>query len=222
MNDSIVTDDIGVEEIGYNVSLIMSTCALLFFLGMNVNTDHGALPSAATSIKEDLKLTNANFGTLGSMVFLGIVSGSLTAPMVFSRASYKFILFVAFIVNGVGLLGFIMTNNFLLICLSRLISGFSQIFLTIYIPIYVDCFSTKKAKPFLMSMILLASPLGVTVGYGWGGYVVGSGHSWRFAFFGLAIVSGASSILIFLLPDKYLNIDECHRKKQALKESRNS
>ena len=113
---------------------------LLFFLDININLDHGALPSAATSIKEDLNLPNARFGTLGSMVFLGLVSGSLCAPYLFSKFSYKLILNVSFILNGVGCFGFIMTNNFYLICLARIISGFSQIYLAIYVPIYVDCF----------------------------------------------------------------------------------
>lgn len=220
MSESLLTDHIEVNELGFSIKMIMCVCFLLFFLGININTDHGAVPSAAKPIKNDLDLNNQQFGTLGSMVFAGIVTGSLVAPFVFGRFKYKTILAVAFFINGLGLLAFMLVKHFYLVCISRLVSGFCQIFLTIFIPIYVDCFGTKNLKPYMMSLILLAGPLGVTIGYGATGYIVSLGISWRYAFLVLAIISGLSSILIVLMPDRYMNIEKCVELKRKTKNQR--
>lgn len=98
-----------VEDVGFNKKAIMCTCFLFFFLDIIINLDHGAMPSAATSIKKDLKLENATFGTLGSMVFVGLVSGSLCFAYVSSRASYKTILITSFVLNAIGIFGIIAT-----------------------------------------------------------------------------------------------------------------
>ena len=50
-------------------------------------------------------------------------------------------------------------------CAARFIAGLSQIFITIYIPLYIDAFMTKKQKSFLLSITLVAAPLGVVIGY---------------------------------------------------------
>lgn len=154
------------------------------------------------------------------MVFAGIVSGSLVAPFIFGRFKYKTILAVAFFVNGLGLLAFMLVKPFYLVCISRLVSGFCQIFLTIFIPIYVDCFGTANLKPYMMSLILLAGPLGVTIGYGATGIVVNHDISWRYAFLVLAIISGFSSLLIICMPDRYMNIDACYELKRKTKNER--
>lgn len=57
-NESIMTDNIQVNELGFKIKMIMCVCFLLFFLGININTDHGAVPSAAKPIKIDLDLNN--------------------------------------------------------------------------------------------------------------------------------------------------------------------
>lgn len=119
-----MTENIEIDEIGFNLKAVCSICVLLFFLDININLDHGALPVAAVSIKEELNLPNASIGTLGSMVFLGLVSGSLCASLVMGKLSYKIILTLAFLGNGIGLIGFIITDNFYLMCFGRLVSGF--------------------------------------------------------------------------------------------------
>lgn len=74
----------------------------------------------------------------------------------------------------------------------------------------------------MMSLILLASPLGVVFGYGGTGWLIGSGLNWRYAFFSLGIVMVASSIVIAMVPDRFLNLDECVELKRDLKEKRNN
>lgn len=85
MEDSFVTNDIDAIDVGYGNKTILMVCSFLFFLDILINVDHGALPSAAVSIKTEFDMPNVSFGTLGSMVYLGLVSGSLCGAMVLGQ-----------------------------------------------------------------------------------------------------------------------------------------
>jgi len=122
---SYLTNDIYAEDIGYNPYSIYFVCGLLFLLDILINVDHGALPSAAVNIKEELKMSNVSFGTLGSIVFAGLVSGSLCGAFMLDQFRYKTILILSFIGNSIGLLMLIMNDNYYCMCFSRFLCGFS-------------------------------------------------------------------------------------------------
>jgi len=44
---------------------------------MLVNVDHGAIPAATKVLKDELSLNNKQLGSLGSIVFIGIVTGKI-------------------------------------------------------------------------------------------------------------------------------------------------
>jgi MFS family permease len=195
----------------------MMVCAFLFFLDVLINVDHGALPSAAVAIKEELDMPNVALGTLGSLVFLGLVTGSLCAAYVMATFKFKTILSVSFLGNGVGLLLFIAKDSFYSMCLSRFISGFFQIFMTIYIPLYVDCFGSRRSKPIMFSLILLAAPLGIVIGYGCTGVLIGNGISWRYSFLFQGATMAFSAIIVLFVPGRLINIFDCQALKKAEK-----
>ena len=87
--NSVHTDDIMVDQIGYSSKKVQFVCAFLFFLDILINVDHGALPSAAVAIKEDMNMPNALFGSLGSLVFLGLALGSLCATFMLGYFKFK-------------------------------------------------------------------------------------------------------------------------------------
>jgi len=91
-----------------------------------------------------LKVSDAKMGGLGSLVFFGLVIGSGTAGFIFGKVSYKSILCISMIVNGVSLWLFTAKSNYTYMCIARFITGYSQIFLTIYIPLYIDVYATIK------------------------------------------------------------------------------
>ena len=70
---------------------------------MGVNIDHGAIPAATNNIKEDLQINETQLGFLGALVFAGLAIGALSASFIFGKISYKCILALGFIGNGVGL-----------------------------------------------------------------------------------------------------------------------
>lgn len=73
----------------------------------------------------------------------------------------------------------------------------------------------------MMSLILLAAPLGVTIGYGFTGFIISKGLSWKYAFNVIGLVMVASSVILVFVPERFLDIDECIRLKRAVKETKN-
>lgn len=98
------------------------------------------MPAALKPIMKDLEIKEVEMGALGSLIFFGLVLGSAAATCVLEVFQYKHTLFVALVMNGLGLLIMTITDSYYLLCFARLLSGFAQIFPTIYGPIYVDCY----------------------------------------------------------------------------------
>ena len=48
---------------------------LIFFCNLLINVDHGTIPAATLSLKNDLGVDNVALGFLGSLVFLGLTLG---------------------------------------------------------------------------------------------------------------------------------------------------
>lgn len=114
-----------------------------------------------------------------------------------------------------------MNDNFYAMSFSRFISGFFQVFLTIYIPLYCDCFGTSVTKPYMLSLILLAGPLGLVTGFGCTGALISYGVSWRYSFFVQGITMLGGAIMICMFPSRFININECIRLKREAKDFRN-
>ena len=79
----------------------LSFC-LILFLNLIINIDHGVMPAGAISIKEYLGISNTEYGLLGSIVFFGLVLGSLAATFVFNNISTKLVLALVMSLNAVS------------------------------------------------------------------------------------------------------------------------
>jgi len=86
---------------------------------------------------------------------------------------------------------------------SRIFSGFCQVFHPIYHPIYADTYGTKKNKTLILSVNLLASPLGIVIGY----IITSSMSSWRLAFVFIGVLSIILAILFLCIPPHYIEVD---------------
>ena len=137
----------------------------MFALNMIINIDHGALPAALSNISQDLQIDESVMGSMGSSVFFGLIVGSTCASWIFKHCAYKPILTSSLLLNGVSLLLFTLDSNFNYMCIARFMAGFSQIFITIYMPLFVDTYISPKSKPAMLSGLLVAAPLGVVAGY---------------------------------------------------------
>lgn len=147
-------------------SLLNFVFCFVWFGNLIINLDHGSVPAATKVIKRDLSLDNAQLGKLGSVVFGGLVIGSMFATVVFNKLKYKHILTVSFFGNAIGLLIVSQTKNYYWVVLGRFLSGFNQILHQVYVPVFVDAYGTStSSKSVWMSFMLLCCPMGVIIGY---------------------------------------------------------
>lgn len=52
-------------------------------MNLIINIDHGVMPAGAIVIRQDLGESNTEYGLLGSIVFLGLVLGSIGATFIY-------------------------------------------------------------------------------------------------------------------------------------------
>lgn len=137
---------------------------IILFVNILINLDHGIIPAATKEIKEDLGLNDIKLGILGSVVYAGLVCGSLLAGYLFQNYTTKYIICFMLSLNIFALGIFPLTNNILILALSRLIVGFCQVFLVIYFPVWVDKYGEDN-KTMWLTYLQLGVPLGIVIGY---------------------------------------------------------
>jgi len=100
---------------------------ILFFINLLINVDHGAIPAATTTLKRELGLDMVSLGTIGSLVYLGLVLGALSAGPIFSNYSSKWIIVVGLISSCFFLYFFTVAETQFPLALCRIGCGFFQV-----------------------------------------------------------------------------------------------
>ena len=78
----------------------------------------------------------------------------------------KVVLLTVMICNAFSLLLFTLSKEYLVLFMSRFLTGFFQVFISIYYPVWADCFGKdEKQKTTWMSFLLFSSSFGVLIGY---------------------------------------------------------
>ena len=85
-----------------NRKAVSATFALILLMNLLINIDHGVMPAGAIAIRQSLGISNTEYGLLGSMVFFGLVMGSLAATFVFNNFSAKVVLCCALAFNALS------------------------------------------------------------------------------------------------------------------------
>jgi len=103
------------------------------------NIDHGSLPAGIKTIKADWCMEgNSVYGSLGSFVFVGLTIGSIFGTWAFNSFSTKWILIISLVLNGIVLWALTLTRNHYLLMTCRFFTGFSQVFVAIFLPVWSD------------------------------------------------------------------------------------
>ena len=201
---------------------------LIFFINMVTNFDHGAIPAATTTLKNNLNIDNFQLGIIGSLVYLGLVFGALSAGFIFQNYSPKWIITIALIMSSMFLYFFTITESIFWMGFSRVGCGFFQVFCLIYFPVWVDEYGVKNLRTYWLSFLQLGVPLGTMLGYLIEAININSddiihsseenikeNHSWKNAFYIQIILLLTQVVLLILTPDKFFsknykrsNIDE--------------
>lgn len=142
----------------------------------------GILPAGSTKIKAELNIENTLFGFLGSVVYLGQTLGSVLATGILQTCNAKHILGTCLFLNIGTLILFTLTNWYIILVLCRMCTGLFQVFFCIYFPVWADVFGNENQKSQWLTYLLIASPLGVILGYGLTAVFLDN-VGWRWAFY---------------------------------------
>lgn len=200
----------------YNQTMVKTVIWNLFFCNLLVQVDHGILPAAAVTIEKKLDLNTVEYGALGSIVYLGLTIGSVIAPMVFQWNKNKLVLTVIMSINGGLLLIFTLAKNYYYILfITRMLIGFCQVFVCIYMPVWIDTFGNEKQKSAWMTVYLLASPLGIVFGYAMTAIFVSLGNnhpvfSWEWSFWTQVALLTVNISVFAGTPSKYFDIEKAN------------
>lgn len=88
-------------------------------------------------------------------------------------------------------------------------------------PVWADAFGTEKQKSIWLTFLLLGSPVGVITGYILT-YYMDMYFTWEWSFYIQAMVLIPCSIVMFLIPHKYLDISFTQYFKQKCHERANN
>mmetsp|Transcript_2678 Transcript_2678/g.4508 ORF Transcript_2678/g.4508 Transcript_2678/m.4508 type:complete len:211 (+) Transcript_2678:290-922(+) len=191
----------------YKTKPIFLLFTLIFFCNLVVNIDHGTMPACSIEIKEKVQIQNLKFGMLGSIVYVGLTFGSIFATGLFSKGKWiKPTLVASLLLNVVSLLLFTETSSFYVMVFFRAMIGFCQIFVCIFQPVWADTFGTEKQKSIFLTLLLLASPLGVVFGYTITYYMI-QYYTWEYSFYVQALCLLPCAIILIFTPTKYIDVE---------------
>jgi predicted MFS family arabinose efflux permease len=108
---------------GYSPRIVGIIIYCLFFANLFFNIDMGILPAGSIKIKGELKMSNSQYGVLGSVVYFGQVVGSVLAAGILSFCSPKYVLASCVFLNIGFLLVFTVTDVFWILAASRTMTG---------------------------------------------------------------------------------------------------
>jgi MFS transporter, Spinster family, sphingosine-1-phosphate transporter len=140
---------------------IFYTCCVCNVL---INMDHGIIPAATREIMLDMDISEFELGLLGSLVYLGLVAGSITASMTFQKYSAKRILLFTGFGNVISLFIFPTSSNLFFLCMSRICTGYFQVFFVIYFPVWIDIHG-KEMRTKWLTVLQMSVVIGIFLGY---------------------------------------------------------
>ena len=208
-----------IKSITYVISRRIRWMLFLIFIIINVlmNFDHGTIPAATEQLRNYLDLTDSELGFFGSLVFVGVIIGSLVSLTIINIFNRKYILMVCLILCGLSLFVFTITTNYILLCIDRVIIGTFQAFISIYLPLWCDQFGVETRKALMIALIQVAPPLGVLVGYVVTTLLnmfltylpyfgdIDENERWLYSFYLQSFLIWGLALCLLLFPDKFFN-----------------
>jgi len=179
-----------------------------------INLDGGAVPASLNEIVQTFELTAVQTGLVGSLVYLGIATGSVLVSPILNVMSPLRATQATLILNtcATALFGASAGTGMLLVV--RFFIGVLQAIPMVYFPVWVDEFGPEDARTVWMAVIQAGAPLGIMSGYVFAGFMTASmpGNPdimWRISFFAQSGVLSFLSLLSFLIiPAELFNVGD--------------
>ncbi|CAG9480507.1 sugar transporter, putative [Plasmodium vivax] len=161
-----------------NERILQLTLTLMICISVLCNYDHGAIPVTLEEIQKDFPLSYIEQSLLGSLVYFGLIIGTIIASVLFELLTAKFLISVSTLLLSISLYIFSHANCVTFMYISRFINGLCQAIPVVYLPVWVDEFSPHEKATQWMSYIQLASIGGTVFGYFLGGILSNSSYSY--------------------------------------------
>ena len=110
-------------------------------------------------------LKTAEFGLLGSIVYVGQVVGCIIAAVMFQKVSESKVLPIGLFLNLLTLLFFTFYDDYWSLLVCRGLTGLFQEFICIYFPVWIDTFASEDSNSSWMSLLMIGATLGNISGY---------------------------------------------------------
>jgi len=96
----------------------------------------------------------------------------------------RLVLMSVLMLEAFSLCMFCYSTNFYFLLADRFMTGFFQVFISIYFPVWADTFgSTDRQKTMWLTGLLACSPIGVLLGYTLCASLISYGISWRYSLY---------------------------------------
>lgn len=152
-------------------TLRLSRCVriMIFFIFWFIQlfncSDGGVISSSSVKVKKDLNLNDTEFGTFGSIVQLGRITGTFIVMILLNTLNRKFLIVGAVFLKCATFLIYFLTMNWWVVVVFRFLQGVSHVFPYVYFPTWCDQFGVQSVKALMMSGIQTASPFGSVFGF---------------------------------------------------------
>jgi MFS transporter, Spinster family, sphingosine-1-phosphate transporter len=135
-----------------------------------VYIEAGAIPALLTQLKVIFNMSYNEQGALGGVVYLFLSMACPLAGYLFRVWSPRAVLSATLSLNLLATLGFALTPDewTKALIVSRAMIGFTQAFVMVYSPVWVDEFAPPARRTAHMSYLQGSVPIGIMVGYCFG------------------------------------------------------
>ena len=183
---------------------------LFILINMVMMIDTGLFSSASTKIKHTLNIDDKKFGLFGSCNHSGRILGTIAFMFIFNLFNRKNLLIIPLYLHSFSIFLFTITDIVPLLFVARILNGFCATFGFIYFPIWIDQFGIQTKKTGMMSLIQMASPLGMVLGYTMN-TIFGS-DKWKLTLLIESISLFIFVTMIILMPKKYFSKKLCFKQ----------
>ena len=183
---------------------------IYLLISIIIAMDTGLFTSASTIIKETLQIDDTKFGLFGSLNHFGRIFGTILFMFIFNFFNRKNLLIISFFINCFSIFCFVITGKIIILFIAKIINGFFTSFGFIYFPIWIDQFGIQNKKTLMMSLLQMAFPIGMIIGYSIN-TILGS-EKWRISFLIETISLFICNLSVIFIPKKYYSKKLCFKQ----------
>ena len=220
ISSNILVEEKGTINIDEKKRIIIFI--VLFVIAIFSGCDGGIIPQQNSKIQKEFGGNGeTRIGLFGSIDYIGRIVGAIIFTIIMGKTNRKSLLISTLLFKSITLFIPLITyeildknesyNNFdkdyYINITSRCLSGLSQVFYLIYLPVWCDQYAKKKKKTIWITEVEIGFPIGIIIGYGLG-FLSDSLFEisgWRISFALIGIILFICAIIIMFFHKIYFS-----------------